>query len=174
MRISKPVLREYPYRIGRGPAVAMAILIPSGTLVIGFFALHAREGANLRGIGLSPDQFRLMLGVVGLLSLFSWFLMGQIVVDSFVGSRRVAITRDSLILPRPSRSGMSKDEVELPFERIQAVGIAPFIGKTRIIRIVHDDGVIAIPGNMLRRDDFYEVGERLRGVSARDGGDHRR
>jgi hypothetical protein len=106
--------------------VVLVILVTLGTLVFGLLAVYPDEGASLKGIALSRDQFRLLMGGIAVLSvLLSWPLMVRMLIDSFQGTRRIAFTHDSVILPGPSRTGMSKDEVELPFDKILVVRLAP-------------------------------------------------
>jgi len=165
MATSKPIIREFPYRHNRLTAAVLLCMACAGAVLSACFALYSEEGVRhvRRGFELSRDQFRLLMGAVAVLSPLGIVPLALLLIDSFRPPRRVAFTRDSMILPKPSRLGLSREEIELPFDGIRLAMVEPFMGRTKVLMIVHGDGVISVPSNMFAgRGDFDAVARYLR------------
>jgi hypothetical protein len=169
MIISKPVLREFPYRQNPLQMALLFVLALAGTVVLGYFALYADKGANLKGIELTRTQFRLLMGAFAVLSPLGLIGLGWGFVRSLTSKGRVAFTHDSIILPKPSRLGLSEDEIELPFDEIRAVQVVPFIRKTKVLQIITETGYLSLLETMFRnRRDFTTIGKFLATIARRD------
>lgn len=97
--------------------------------------------------------------------------LAMLLVSSFGPSRRIAFTDHSILLPKPSRLGISRQEIELPFAEIDSVNVVPFIGHTTLLSLVHRSGKISIPSNMfVNPRDFDEIRELLAIALAHDDG----
>ena len=169
MLVNKPVVREFTYRGNRLQLAMLLVLAVCGVPILGYLAMHVDQGTDIKGIELTTAQFRLLLGGLAVCGLFASALMGFALYSSFQHEGRVALTRDSVILPKPNRLGIPIDEIELPLARIRAVQVVPFIGKTLVLQIIHDEGILSVPSNMFpNRRDFDTFGELVRGALAND------
>ena len=90
-------------------------------------------------------------------------MSGAMVFVSLFRDRRVALTRYSLIMPRPTRIGLSCDEIEVPFSEIRDVAVGDSIGSTKVLLIQHTGGTLHIPSNMFRsRREFDRLVQAVR------------
>jgi hypothetical protein len=172
MAISKPIIHEFPYRAGRLTTGFLLALACAGAVLCACFALYSQEGVRhaLRGIELTRTQFRVLTGIVAILSPVGIVPLALLFLDTFRHPRRVAFTADSVILPKPSRLGLSREEIELPFDEIRFAEIEPFMGRTKVLMMVNRAGVIYVPSNMFAaRGDFEAVARGL-GVALVDPG----
>ena len=113
-----------------------------------YFAITLDQPINVQGIQLTPEQGRILFGVLACLSPISLVLLTWMLVVSFTSQRRVALSATSILLPKPTRIGLSTDEIEIPFEQIYHAEVRPFMGSTQLLRLEHQHGVVSIPSNM--------------------------
>jgi hypothetical protein len=73
----------------------------------------------------------MLFGVAAVLCSLSLPLLGSMVYVAFAYDRRVALTENHLILPRPTRMGLSQDEIQIPFDAVLLVSVHKFIGPLR-------------------------------------------
>ena len=158
MNDPSPVLKQFDYRPRRWQTVALFLLALAGGLVLTYFAITTDGPVDFRGFQLTQRQARILFGVVAALMPFGLICLGGMVYVDFAYDRRVALTGDHLILPRPTRMGFSRDEIQIPFDAISLVTIHTFIGSTKLLRLDHTGGAVSIPSNMLRtRAEFDEL-----------------
>ena len=154
----KCVIREFDYRPNRLQTLVLFLLACAGEAIFCYLACNLDEPVDVKGFRLTARQGRLLmtgfafLGPIGLLAL------GSALVSSLFQQRRVAITEDSLILPKPTWHGLGTTEIEVPFATIKAATVCPFIGNSRLLRVEREAGAISIPNNMFpQRRDFEEL-----------------
>lgn len=162
-------IREFPYRPNRVTTAFLLFLACCGECLFIYFALYADRGvSSVRGIELTRDQFRVVMGIMAVLGPVGIVLMALLLISSFRDRRRVAITDHSIILPKPSRLGLSREEIEIPFDEIRSVGVVPFSGRTVLLMIIRPSGPVSIPSNMFpTRRDFDAITELLEAALAR-------
>ena len=51
--------------------------------------------------------------------------------------------------------GLSREEIEIPLDRIQSTGVDDFIGSAKVLRIEYEAGVVHIPCNMLQNKETF-------------------
>jgi hypothetical protein len=139
---------EFDYRPKRFATVAVTCLAAAGAALLTYFALTLDRPINAKGIQLTARQGRVLFGVLACLTPVGLIPLVAMVYASFAFDRRVAVTSTSIILPKPTRMGLSREEIEIPFAAIRRVARMPFIGTTEVLRIEHDEGVVSIPSNM--------------------------
>ncbi len=157
MLVSTPtVVAEYEYRLRLANLWLLAAFIIPGTILMTYFAVTLDRPLQAKGFPLTAEQGRMFFGCFAVLSFVGLMMLACFIGLTLVAKRRVVVTPTSLVLPRPSRSGYSSDEIEIPWTSIHAVSIEPFIGSTQLIRIGHAEGVIHIPSNMLPDEQKFE------------------
>ena len=97
----------------------------------------------------------MLFGTIAVLSSLGLVALGSLVYVAFAYDRRVAVTTTSLVLPRPTRLGLSCDEIEIPLKSVLTTGIHDFIGSSKVLRIQYDTGVIHIPSNMFQNKKAF-------------------
>jgi hypothetical protein len=162
MRIDRPVVREFEYRVNRIQAAGLLLLACGGTALLAYFAVYAQGGVKARGIELSETVFRVLAGILAVLSPFGVGCLAASLIGSWTNRQRIAFTADSLILPEPSWHGLSTDEIEIPYADILAVSVEPYSTGTRMIVLACRSRTLMILSNMIpRRRDFNELAAEL-------------
>ena len=168
-----PVLKQFDYRPRKWQTVAMFFVALAGSVVLTYFAITLDGPVDARGFQLTQTQARILFGVVAALTPFGLFCLGGMVYVAFAYDRRVALTGDHLILPRPTRMGFSRGEIQIPFDAIWLVTIHQFIGSTKLLRLDHTTVAVSIPSNMFQsRADFDDLCRAVQ--EAVDNADHDR
>jgi hypothetical protein len=111
---------------------------------------------NVNGIQLTARQGRIVFGLFACLSPIGIVPLIATVYVAFARNRRVTLTSKSIILPRPTRMGLSCEETEIPFESIVAADLVHFMGRAKVLRIRHRGGVAGIPSNMFSRLEHFK------------------
>jgi len=143
--------------------VALFLLAFAGAAVLTYFAIFLDRPVNARGVQLTPLQGRILFGVFAALSPIGLFCLGAMVYAAFARDRRVALTATHLIVPKPTRMGLSRDEIQIPLHSLASASVHAFIGETRILRLEQAAGpVVNIPSNMFReRAEFDDLCHRV-------------
>lgn len=158
MPISMPVLREFDYRPNRLLMVFLFLLCSLGWVLMGYIALGGLNpgGMNICGIKLTEKQTRIVFGVFAVLgAVIGRPLMGALMVSSFTRKRRIALTRDSIIFPKPTRMGLSMEEVELPFRQIRACEVVTWSWPTKALVLHIEPGAVPIPRGMVSTSTVF-------------------
>jgi hypothetical protein len=157
-RISTPVVEEFAYRPHPAFAIGLFLVGCAGTALLGYLAINPPEGGirSVRGIELTAEQTRWLLRILCLLSPISLVGMGALVYVSLFSDRRVALTRKSIILPKPTWTGISCDEIEIPFSEITGVALADDMAGVHLLRIDHAGGKVCVAGNMFRSRRVFD------------------
>jgi hypothetical protein len=157
-RISTPVVEEFAYRPHPAFAIGLFLCGCAGAALLGYFSFHPPEGGfrSARGIELTAEQTRWLLRIAFLASLIGLLGMGSLVWVSLFSDRRVALTRRSLIVPKPTWTGISCDEIEIPFSEITGVALADDMAGVHVFRIDHAGGKICVAGNMFRSRRVFD------------------
>jgi hypothetical protein len=160
---------EFAYSPNRAATVAVTCLATAGTVLLTYLAFTLDQPINGRGIQLTVRQGRILFGVfpclmpIGLIPLFA------LLYASFAFKRRVALTSQSIILPKPTRMGLSREEIEISFASIRRAVRMPFIGSTEVLRIEYENGVVNIPSNMFTSSRWFaELCELVAKATAAD------
>ena len=162
MRIDRPVVREFEYRVNRLQVATLLVLACAGAVLCAYFAVYAKGGAKARGIELSETAFRVLAGIVAVLSPVGLGCLAAGLVGSWTHRQRIGFTADSLILPKPSWHALSTDEIEIPYSDILSASIEPWSTGTRMIVLACRTGPLIIPSTMIpRRRDFDELAAEL-------------
>ena len=141
--------REFDYRPSLWVMVLLAVLVFAGCVLLTYLAVTVQAGVKIRGIQLTLKATQYLFGIaaalsVGSLPIFLWLLYDIL----FLPARRIALTETGILLPRPSRSGMSREEVYIPFADLLAVQLTTFRGQ-RWLALVHRQQSIMIVSAML-------------------------
>lgn len=172
MRITTPAIREFDHRPHPAVAVLMAFCCAGGIAIGGFLAAYPpAKGirSELRGIALSQTQTR-WLGIVLLVaSPISVIVAIGLIRISFLSRRRVAITEGSLIVPKPSRTGVSLDEIEIPLDAITGLSLDDHTTGGRGLWIIHTGGRVFLAANMFRsRREFDAMARAVMKAAGQD------
>lgn len=152
------IVVEFVYRPNRIQAVVLFCLATTGTILFTYFAIYLDTPINVKGFELTARQGRVLFGIFAALSPIGLFALLGTVYLAFGTARRVALTRNSMFVPRPTGIGLSSVEIELPFESIHTAEIVPFVGNALNLRLVHQDGVIQLFSNMFEnRQTFAQL-----------------
>ncbi|HVW00665.1 MAG TPA: hypothetical protein VHB77_10005 [Planctomycetaceae bacterium] len=140
----------------------MLMMAIAGSIMCAYFAMYAKGGAKARGIELSETAFRVLAGLVAVLSPFGVGCLAASLIGSWTCRQRVGLTEDSVILPQPSWHGLSSEEIEIPYADIVSVSVEPWSTGSRVILLACRDRPLVIPSVMIpRRRDFNELFEAL-------------
>lgn len=132
-----------------------------------YFAVFLDGPIQIHGFRLNQLQGKIFFGVFAVLSTVGLCCLCTMVFAAFVHKRRVALTKTHLILPKPTRMGLSRNEIQIPFDAIAFMAVGKFIGRTQLLRLEYLDGTIHIPSNMLRnREEFDDLCQAVRQFSA--------
>ena len=156
MDVSSPILKQYDYRPHKWQTAALFLLALGGELLLAYFALFLDGPINVRGFRLNQTQGRIFFGVFAVFSSIGLFSLGAMVYVAFAYDRRVALTRTHVILPKPTRMGLSRDEIHIPFDTIGFVSVDEFIGATRLLRLDYSNGTVSIASNLFRNREEFE------------------
>jgi hypothetical protein len=165
---SEAVVTQFDYRPPRLQAIGLFLLAFSGAMLLTYFAIFLDRPVNVLGFSLSPSRGRIVFGVFATLSPIGLFPLAAMIYIAFAYDRRVALTETHVILPKPTRMGLSRDEILIPLDSIVSATVRPFIGTTHTLRFETADGtVVNIPSNMFRsRVEFnhfcHEIQQALR------------
>ena len=161
-RISTPVIREFEYRPNRLQTALLFVLASAGEAMFCYFAVFLNQPVNVRGFQLTAAQARLLMAGFAVIGPIGLVALGAPLVSSMIHKRRIALTKESLILPKPSWHGLSTAEIEVPYASIISTTICPFIGKSLLLRLELESGAISIPNNMFpKRTDFDTFADLL-------------
>lgn len=156
--MSSPVIREFRYRLSRVQLLLPLPLAAGGAVLFLYFAFcPPQKPVEFHGIELSPAQFRAIMGTFAAITPIGLGFLAVALVSSFTHHSRIALTADSIILPKPDRWGNAwgEEEMELRFNEITAINVVPFVGYAVRLEIAHNGGTIGIPSNMLpNRPEF--------------------
>lgn len=158
--MSSPVLREFRYRLSRVQLVVMFPLVVCGAALFLYFAIYPpQKPVMVHGIQLSPAEFRIVMGVFAAMAPVGLGFMAVALVSSFTHHSRIALTANSIILPKPDWWGNSwgEDEMELQFDEITSVDVVPFVGRAIRLEITHSEGKVGIPSNMLSNRREFDL-----------------
>lgn len=147
---------EFDYRPSRVKTMMLAFLTMSGACLLIHFACTLDRPLNVKGIQLAPQSGRIFFGIVAGISMLGLIPLLMMVYVAFAWDRRVAITPTALILPRPTRMGLSREEIEILLTSIHSLHIVPFIGRTRLLRIHYNDTAIHVPSNMFASERVFD------------------
>ena len=162
---SSIVLRQFDYRPSRWQTVTLFVLASSGAVMLAYFALTLDRPVNARGFQLTPKQGKWLFGVFAALSPIGLFCLGAMVYVAYAYDRRIALTSTHLILPKPTRLGMSRDEIHIPLESVSNLSVHDFIGATQVLRIDYSEGVVNVPSNMFGNVTvFHEMCRAVEGM----------
>lgn len=150
------LIREFDYRPHRLKTLFLFLLATIGSCLLACLAVTWEGPVPILGFRLTQAQGRVLFGTIAALSPLGLVALGGLVYIAFAYNRRVAVTTTSLILPRPTRLGLSCDEIQIPLKSISRMRVRDFIGSTKMIRIQYDGNVVHIPGNMLRDKKTFE------------------
>jgi len=151
------IIREIPYRPNRLKMLLFFLLGCVGVGVWVYFALYANQPVNIRGVRLTAAQFRLLLRVLAPLPAAGFVILSLLLFRTFTRTQRVAFTKDSIIVPAPSRIGLSGEEVEICYEDIWKVVSERSLGVC-FANIVHKRGSAVLHATMFpSRRDFESV-----------------
>jgi hypothetical protein len=167
MPITTPVIQVFDYRPPLWQTIGLLVVICIGAAMMGYFSLHPTGPVkSVRGIELSQEQFQWLCRIVFLASPISLLAVGYLLFVSLFRDRRVALTQHSVILPKPTWTGLSCDEIEIPYSEITDVDVIDWIGSARLLRIRHAGGKIHVPSNMfLSRQCFVELVQAVRSAA---------
>lgn len=172
MRITTPAIREFDHRPHPAVAVLMVFCCAGGIAIGGFLAAYPPANgirSELRGIALSQEQTRwfgifllvaspiTLLGTIGLIRM------------AFLSERRVAITERSLIVPKPTRLGVSLDEIEIPLDAITGLSLDDRTTGGRGLWIIHTGGRVFLAASMFRsRREFDAMARAVMKAAGQD------
>jgi hypothetical protein len=156
--MSSPPIIEFRYGGNRNQLLFLLIVTSFGWGLLIFFALRPLgDDATLKA--------RFNHYVIVTAASFSWIGWVSLCIhfiSTFTHKMRVAVTSFSIIRPKSTLIGISKEETEIPFESILDVRVEPLIGNAKAIQIYHDGTKTAIPSNMLpNRQDFENLYDHL-------------
>lgn len=137
-----PPPHEFLYRPNRVMAVLLASLAVVGFVLACVLATATRDPIFVALAAVSP------IGAV---------FMSPFLVAAFARPRRVVITNEAIIVPKPHWSGLSPSEVQITFNDITSIRINSFG-----IGAYHSQGVFSLPRIMFAsRRDFDCAAEML-------------
>lgn len=155
--ISNPVICEFEYRPNRLQTALLFALVCAGEAMFCYLALFLDQPVNVRGIQLTAEQARMVIGGFAFVGPIGVVALGSLLVSGIVHKRRIVLTHDSLILPKPSWHGLSTSEIEVPFTRIVGVIRFPMSGNALCLKLELESGAIAIPCNMFPQRPNFET-----------------
>ena len=139
------ILAEFDYSPGRIKTLFLGCLATAGAVMFVCFALF-----------LPAREDRVLFGVLACLSPIGVFFVLGNVYMAFASKRRIALTPTSVLMPRPTRLGMSCEEIEIPFTSIRSAEVRDFMQKQNFLRIEYDGGIAGIMRNMLRQPNQFD------------------
>jgi len=156
MHTSSPIIKEFDYCPHPLPTVALFLLASAGAAMFGYMSMHVQGGANIRGIQFTEEQQRWFFRILLLLSPIGLVPLGISVFLAVFRKRRISLSRDSLVLPKPTLLSLSSEEIEIRFANIKSVAVRDFVGSAKLLRIEYTDGVVDIFSNMFRGKMMFE------------------
>jgi hypothetical protein len=164
--MSSPVLREFPYRLN--PIPSIVLLLVMGCCATGLFLYFAicrlSQVVVLGNIEMTPTQVQLVMGTLAALTLMGTIFAVRRTLANPESAGRIALTADSIILPKPNEWGTAwgEEEMELPLDDVISAEVVPFVGYAVQLRITYSGGQVGIPSNMLpTRRDFNLLSQLL-------------
>ena len=115
------IVAEFDYRPGRIKAVLLTCLVLAGVGLFVCFAFNLAQPIAVLGIQFTARQGRIFFGVFACLSVIGVVPMAGMVHLAFIGKRRVALTATAILAPRPTRFGLSREEIAIPV-RVDSFG----------------------------------------------------
>ena len=179
MPADSEILHEYPYRSAWWLATALILLACAGEALLVWLAFNIDGPANARGIELSNEQARMILGVIAALVPIGIVMLLINLLHPIFHPRRIAVARTGIILPKPSRSGMSAEEILIRYDDILAATVCKMSwssGGFQWLVIQYGDGTVSVLSLMLpSRRMFHEIVAEIsrhlaeRGLEVREG-----
>ena len=138
------ILQEFPYRPNPRQGLFMVVLASGGFPLGWILFFHPDLGGELPvAVGTFVKYF---FGAVLVLSPMVALALLTSIVHPMIYPRRVAFTADSVILPKPSRLGLSTQEIEVRFDSIEKVELRVLIDWILIVH--HCEGVFTLTSVM--------------------------
>jgi hypothetical protein len=160
--MSSQIVHEFPYRPNRLTTAALFAMALCGSFLVGYFALYpGNTPVKASGFELTPAQFHAVMIVFAPIVSIGAVGLGALLVYSFIGKSRITFTKESVIIPKPTRIGVSSQVLEIPFNEIRAVNIKTFTGGTKLLEIVHTSGQAFLVNNMFPTRRDFEAVRRL-------------
>src|SRR6266478_4626007 len=63
------------------------------------------------------------------------WLLGAYVILAFSRNRRIALTHESLLVPKPTFFHLASQEIEIPFAEISSIAVRQFAGRAKSLQI---------------------------------------
>jgi hypothetical protein len=156
--MSGPVLREFRYRLNPWQYAVLLPLAAGGAGAFLYFAICPPSGpVTVEGLELTPTQCRVVMAVLAAIAPVGVASLALGLISSLLYPGRIALTADSIILPKPKWWGTASgdESMELRFSDIRSAQVMPFVARTVHLRITHHGGRVSIFSNMLpSRQEF--------------------
>ncbi|HVC96297.1 MAG TPA: hypothetical protein VND64_21615 [Pirellulales bacterium] len=115
------ILAQIAYRPRRWLMAILLALVCAGEGLFCYFAVTNDRPGDVLGFRLSAHGMRIAFGILAGLGTVGLVAMTANLVISFKQPRRIVLTAKSVILPKPDRLGISREEIEIPFRELLAV-----------------------------------------------------
>jgi hypothetical protein len=115
MKVESVTEREFEYRPSRPQALLLFVMVCLGQALLVWFAIEEPKDPAQN---LDREGFRRLMTGMACIAPLSVVGFAVVVWSSFFQKRRIALTADSIIVPKPRWHGMSNAEVEIPFGAI--------------------------------------------------------
>ncbi len=147
--------REYEYKARWSTIVVAAILFGAAAIVLAAKAESNDRGLVINGIvELSTDGATLFYTVLSAVSIVFVILAGILACLRIAAPQRVALTRESVVVPR---SSWSRRETSVGFRDITGLSVSEVYGQ-RFLKVLHAHGKVTLAASMLpRREDFDDI-----------------
>ena len=126
-----------------------------------WLAFNAGGPADVKGIELSNKQARVVFGLIAAVVPIGVVMLLINLLHPLVHPRRIAIARTGIILPKPSRSGVSTEEILIRYGDILGAAVCKMSwssGGYRWLTIQYRDGTLSVLSLMLpSRRMFDEI-----------------
>jgi len=158
--MKKQIVNEFRYRPNHFKSAILFLLAFGGFCLFVYFAMNPGETpVRWGGIELTPSQFQCIAVTFAVLSPVGLVFLGIQFVFNLLHNPRIAFTSDSLILPKPTRLGVSSLEIEVPFSDIDSVSMKSFVGTARMLQMRRkcDGRSLFILSNMFANNREFET-----------------
>ncbi len=150
------VFKEFDYRPHRLKTLAVFLFYCGVTALVGCTWMFVKGGVVLNGIPLTETQFRRFQLTLAFLFLPVPAYTGALIFVAFFRDRRIALTLNTIILPKQSGLGLSSEEIEISFAEIASVAVWDINRWTKALRIEHRRGVVYIFSNMFHDIQIFQ------------------
>jgi hypothetical protein len=130
-------LRQFPYRPNRLLMVFMFLLGIGGEVLTCYIAFEEHD---------------LLVSILAIILPVGLIVMGALVVSAFTQERRVAFTKDEVIVPRRNRLGMSCGETGIAFRDMVELRVMP-MG----LLLIHRQGKYYLDRTMFPTRNTYDA-----------------